>query len=202
MQTTEASEQITKSIEEPEVEMYELPELQEEIMNRSGLDITLAEEDIFPNDTMASTYIKSKEGFSFTPFWDQNHWTWGYGTAAPYGGNKDEPPPPYLTITRKDAQEELIDYMETEVLNKLKAFNEKHNYNWADNQIDALTSFMFNGKPHWLSQVTDNGTRTNEEIAEAMLLYHNITIDGKLVPSKGLITRREEEVAMFLGNRE
>jgi GH24 family phage-related lysozyme (muramidase) len=187
VQTTEVPEQIT-------------PELQEEIMNRSGLDITLAEEDIFPNDTMASTYIKSKEGFLSTPEWDVNHWTWGYGTAAPHDGGRNEPPPSDLTITRDEAQEELINYMGTEVLNKLKAFEEKHNYTWNNNQIAALTSFMFNGKPHWLRQVTDNGTRTNEKIAEAMLLYHNVDDgSGKLVPSQGLITRREEEVTMFLG---
>ena len=180
MQTTEVPEQTTLS----------------------GLDITLAEEDIFPNDTIASTYIKSKEGFLSTPEWDVNHWTWGYGTAAPYGGNKDDPPPPYLTITRKDAQEELINYMETEVLDKIEKFQEEfpRYKNWADNQIDGLTSFLYNGKPNWLRQVTANGTRTNAEIAEAMLLYHNVDDgSGKLVPSEGLIRRREEEVVIFLG---
>ena len=180
MQTTEVPEQTTLS----------------------GLDITLAEEDIFPNDTIASTYIKSKEGFLSTPEWDVNHWTWGYGTAAPYGGNKDDPPPPYLTITRKDAQEELINYMETEVLDKIEKFREEfpRYKNWADNQIDGLTSFLYNGKPNWLRQVTANGTRTDEEIAEAMLLYHNVTIDGKLVPARGLIKRRKEEHDIFVGS--
>ena len=168
----------------------------------SGLDITLKKEDEFENDTLASRFIKSKEGFLPTPKWDVNHWTWGYGTAAPYGGNKDEPPPPYLTITRKDAQEELINYMKTEVLDNIEKFQEEfpRYKNWTDNQIDGLTSFMYNGKPNWLRQVTDNGTRTNEEIAEAMLLYHNVTIDGKLVPARGLIKRRKEEHDIFVGS--
>ena len=169
-------------------------------MTPSGLDITLADEDIFPNDTLASTFIKGKESYSETPYWDVDHWTWGYGTAAPHDGGKDEPPPTDLTITREKAQEELINYMETEVLNKLKAFEEKHNYTWTDNQIAALTSFMYNGKPHWLRQVTASGTRTDEEIAEAMLLYHNVDDgSGNLVPSTGLIKRRQEEHNIFVG---
>tara|TARA_R110002110_G_scaffold88655_3_gene230985 strand:- start:167 stop:685 length:519 start_codon:yes stop_codon:yes gene_type:complete len=170
-------------------------------MPLSGLDITLAEEDKFDNDTLASTYIKSKEGFLPTPKWDVNHWTWGYGTAAPYSGGKDSPPPSELTITREEAQEELIGYVETEVVNKLKDFEEKHSYNWTDNQIAALTSFMYNGKPHWLRQLTANGTRSNEEIAEAMLLYHNVDDGfGNLVPSTGLIKRRQEEHNIFTGS--
>ena len=77
------------------------------------------------NGELVKEAIVYKEGFLSTPEWDVNHWTWGYGTAAPYGGNKDEPPPPYLTITRKDAQEELINYMETEVLDKIEKFQEE-----------------------------------------------------------------------------
>ena len=166
----------------------------------SGLDITLAERDRFEDDTQASVYIKSKEGFLSRPKWDVNHWTWGYGTEAPHDGERDERPPWNLIITREEAQEELINYMETEVLNKLKTFAEKHNYNWTENQIDGLTSFIYNGKPNWLRQVTADGTRTNEEIAEAMLLYHNITDkDGNLIPVRSLIERRKEEVAIFLG---
>ena len=179
------------------VDTYE----EEEDMPLSGLDITLAEEDKFDSDTLASTFIKSKEGFLPTPEWDVNHWTWGYGTAAPHSGGQNSPPPSDLTITREEAQEELIGYVETEVVNKLKDFEEKHNYNWTDNQIAALTSFMYNGKPHWLRQLTANGTRSNEEIAEAMLLYHNVDDgSGNLVPSHGLIERRKEEHNIFTGS--
>jgi len=173
-----------------------------EDMTPSGLDITLEEEDIFPNDTLASTYIKSKEDFYSAPYWDVDHWTWGYGTAAPHDGGKDEPPPTDLTITKEEAQEELMGYIETEVLNKIENFQEefpRYN-NWTDNQIDGLTAFLYNGKPNWLKQVTANGTRTDEEIAEAMLLYHKVddgTETGNLIPLAGLIKRREEEVAMF-----
>ena len=86
-------------------------------------------------------------------------------------------------------------------MNKLKDFEEKHSYNWTDNQIAALTSFMYNGKPHWLRQLTANGTRSNEEIAEAMLLYHNVDDGfGNLVPSTGLIKRRQEEHNIFTGS--
>ena len=171
---------------------------EEETMTASGLDITLAEEDKFDSDTLASTFIKSKEGFLPTPEWDVNHWTWGYGTAAPHDGGKDSPPPPELTITRVEAQEELIGYVKTEAVYKLKDFEEKYNYNWTDNQIAAITSFMYNGKPRWLRQLTADGTRSNAEIAEAMLLYHNVDDgSGNLVPSPGLIKRRQEEANIF-----
>lgn len=171
-------------------------------MTPSGLDITLADEDIFPNDTLASTFIKGKESYSETPYWDVDHWTWGYGTAAPHDGGKDEPPPTDLTITREEAQEELMGYIETEVLDKIENFQKefpRYN-NWTNKQIDGLTSFLFNGRPNWLRQVTANGTRTDEEIAEAMLLYHNVNDgSGNLVPSTGLIKRRQEEYTIFVG---
>ena len=40
-----------------------------EDMSLSGLDITLAEEDKFENDTLITVAIKSKEGFLKTPKW-------------------------------------------------------------------------------------------------------------------------------------
>jgi len=165
-------------------------------MTPSGLDITLAEEDIFENDTLASTYIKGKEGYSETPYWDVNHWTWGYGTTAPHSGGQDTPPPSELTITREEAQEELLDYMQKEVFNKLMPFDEEHNYNFTESEIAALTSFMFNLGPGSLNQVTANGTRSKEEIANKMLEY----INSAGVPKQGLINRRKEEYDIFTGS--
>jgi len=175
-------------------------ETEGEDMTPSGLDITLAEEDIFENDTLASTYIKGKEGYSETPYWDVNHWTWGYGTEAPLPKDRNAEVPTDLNITREKANEELHGYLDREIINKLNDYSERHNYNWSNTQKEGLTSFLYNlgyGKIH---QLTDNGTRTNEEIAEAMLLYHNVDDgSGKLVPSEGLIRRREEEYTIFVG---
>ena len=188
VQTTETSEQTTPTPTEGED------------MTPSGLDITLAEEDIFENDTLASTYIKGKEGYSETPYWDVNHWTWGYGTEAPLPKDRNAEVPTDLNITREKANEELHGYLDREIINKLNDYSERHNYNWSNTQKEGLTSFLYNlgyGKIH---QLTDNGTRTNEEIAEAMLLYHNVDDgSGKLVPSEGLIRRREEEYTIFVG---
>lgn len=33
--------------------------------------------------------IKNEEGFSVQPFWDNKQWTWGYGTQAPGGTDRD-----------------------------------------------------------------------------------------------------------------
>jgi len=164
-------------------------------MTPSGLDITLKEEDIFSDDTKASTYIKSKEGFRETPYWDNNHWTWGYGTTAPHSGGPDEPPPSDLTITRTEAQGELLAYMQKEVFDRLKPFDEEHGYNFTDSEVAALTSFMFNLGPGSLNQVTANGTRSKEEIANKMLEY----INSAGQPSQGLINRRQEEHDLFTG---
>ena len=84
-QVAEVSEQITESITNPTLERFESEEpyvQQEEDMSLSGLDITLAEEDKFENDTLITVAIKSKEGFLRTPKWDNAQWTWGYGTEA------------------------------------------------------------------------------------------------------------------------
>mgnify|MGYP003463185698 CR=1 FL=1 len=64
---------------------------------------------------------------------------------------------------------------------------------WNNTQIDALTSFIYNGGTGWLDEVTHNNTRTDEVIAQKMLEYNNA--DGK--PSKGLTARRQAESAWF-----
>ena len=153
------------------------------------------EELTFPSDTPATLVIKRYEDFRAKPYWDVNHWTWGFGTNANIEGGKDAVIPRTKRISLEDAQEEFLAHIQTEITDKLESFQEKHDYDWNDNQKAALTSFMYNLGSGSLNQVTSEGTRSNREIAQAMLLYYNS--GGKRI--KGLVERREDEVELFRG---
>jgi GH24 family phage-related lysozyme (muramidase) len=157
---------------------------------------------MFEDDTKASILIKKNEGFLSTPKWDNKQWTWGYGTKAPYGGKPNEAPPlPYLTITRKDAQKELMNYLDKEIVSKLNNYSERHNYNWNNNQKEALTSFLYNLGYSTINQLTDNGTRSNEEIIKKIPEYNKERNKaGELVVNEGLTNRRIEERNYFRGD--
>ena len=167
-------------------------------MSLSGLDITLAEEDKFENDTLITVAIKSKEGFLRTPEWDNAQWTWGYGTEAPLPKDRNAEVPTDLTITREQAQEELLGYLDREIINKLNTYSERNNYNWNDTQKEGLTSFLYNLGFGALNQLTANGTRTDEEIVEKMLEYNKAPNKaGELEVVEGLTKRRIEESNYF-----
>lgn len=51
----------------------------------------------------AAAFIKTKEGFSPTPYWDHAQYTWGYGTKAPG---------PIGSIGESQAEQELIGYLQ------------------------------------------------------------------------------------------
>lgn len=107
-------------------------------------------------------------------------WTIGYG----HTGNVQ----PGQTITQTHAEallrEDLISY-------ELKVSKYSTQYNWNQNEFDALVSFAYNiGN---IDQLTDRGTRSKAVIAE-ILLYNKA--GGKAL--KGLIRRREDERALFL----
>ena len=71
-------------------------------------------------------------------------------------------------------------------------------YTWNANQIAALTSFRFNLGT--IGELTQNGTRTNEEIA-AMIPAYDKAYDEKTKIKKtlpGLTKRRKAEQELFL----
>lgn len=65
-------------------------------------------------------------------------------------------------------------------------------YHWNENQYSALVSFCFNVGN--IDQLTANGTRSNAQIAKAMLLY--VKSGSNTLP--GLVRRREAEQKLFL----
>ena len=84
--------------------------------------------------------------------------------------------------------EELEDFQ-----HYVENYSKKVGYYWNKNQIEALTSFVFNLGKGRLNQLTADGTRSNETIANRMLLYRRA--GGKIL--RGLEIRRREESAHF-----
>lgn len=136
----------------------------------------------------ALNLIKKWEGCRLTAYKDEGGvWTIGWGhTAGVYEGQ---------TITQEVADAMLAEDVAA-YNNAVKAYDPK--YHWTANEEDALTSFAYNLGTGSISQVTANGTRSKEVIAQKMLLYVNV--NGK--PSDGLKNRRRDEVNLFLSGGE
>ena len=107
-------------------------------------------------------------------------WTIGFGHTA---GVKEG-----MKISQ--AQAELF------LLEDLKKYEDRVNkydpkYRWTQNEFDALVSFCYNVGN--IDQLTANGTRSRQIIAEKMLLYNKG--GGKVL--NGLVRRRKVEHALF-----
>ena len=110
-------------------------------------------------------FVKEREGFRGRAYKDAvGVWTIGYGsTHGVQPGDR---------ITKEGAEELLLhelkgfkDYVEN--------YSKKVGYYWNPRQVDALTSFIFNLGKGRLNQLTQDGTRPNEVIADKMKLYFN-----------------------------
>jgi GH24 family phage-related lysozyme (muramidase) len=134
-------------------------------------------------------FIARKEGFSSQPYWDVRQWSIGHGS---YAGSTDRANPPNISVNREQARAMLIEQMQPFVANVNKYDTR---YNWTPNERDALTSFAYNIGS--IDQLTANGTRTKAEIAQKMLEYNKA--GGQVLD--GLVDRRREEQAIFLGGR-
>lgn len=127
--------------------------------------------------------IKTFEGLrlsSYKALSTEKYYTIGYGH---YGSDvrKD------MTITESQAEELLkkdVEKFEDKV-------NKYSNYNFNQNQFDALVSFAYNiGN---IDQLTAKGTRTIEQISSHISLY--VKAGGKTLA--GLVKRREKEKELF-----
>lgn len=94
-----------------------------------------------------------------------------------------------MSITQEQALELLKDDL-AKAEQQVNKYDAK--YNWNQNEFDALVSFAFNTGN--INQLTANGTRSKEVIAEKILLYNKA--DKKEL--EGLTTRRKAEQALFL----
>lgn len=131
--------------------------------------------------------IKSFEGFraqSYKCLATENYFTIGYGH---YGSDVRLG----QVITQREA-EELLKADLAWVENKVNKYY--YDYEWTQNEFDSLCSFCYNiGN---IDQLTDNGRRSKEVIAEKMLLYVNS--GGHRI--EGLVRRRKNEHDLFLSD--
>ena len=128
--------------------------------------------------------IKKFEGVHYEAYKataSEKYYTIGYG----HYGITD----PNLKITENEAINFLYDDV-SQAENAVNKYMDKYNFN--QNEFDALVSFAFNiGN---INQLTENGTRSREAIANKMLEYCK---SGRKV-LKGLQTRRKTEHDLFL----
>ena len=130
-------------------------------------------------------YIKTKEGFRDTVYDDVGGVpTIGYGRT----GGSFEP-------TTMEAEDAWLKQRVDSDREYVKNYANKHGYDWSPAQIDALTSFTYNLGKGGLNQLTQGGQRDNALIGQKILEYNKA--GGETQP--GLVTRRQEESAMFTG---
>ena len=141
------------------------------------------------SDTSLTDMVKQFEGFSATPYKDSaGILTIGYGQT----GNID----PTDTVSEEQASAMLEARLEKE-RTAVKNYGKSIGRDWNENQINALASFRYNLGGERLKQLTKNGERTDEEIAEMMLKYNKANVKGTLTPLAGLTKRRTQEAALF-----
>lgn len=132
--------------------------------------------------------IKEFEGFvghAYKPVKAEPYYTIGYGHYDKSVKSTD-------TITRTQAEQLLK--------SDLKVYEAKVNifddtYKWTQNEFDALVSFCYNVGS--IVQLTQNGTRSKSQIANAMTRYVK-DVSGNTL--QGLVRRREAEKKLFLKN--
>ena len=112
-------------------------------------------------------FVKEKEGFRSKPYLDAvGVPTIGYG-ATYYADSKkvtlNDP-----SISEDKATRLLEDHLQDFISYVLKK-NKDWGYDWNENQVEALVSFVFNLGKSRLRQLTASGSRSNEVIAKKML---------------------------------
>lgn len=115
----------------------------------------------------------------------EKYFTIGYGHYGPdvYSG---------MRITEEEAQAYLVDDVESFEKN-VNDINEKYDYNFNQNQFDALISFTYNCGNGNLLKLCDYGKRSISEISEKIVLYNKSA--GKTL--NGLVNRRKAEKELF-----
>ena len=108
-------------------------------------------------------------------------WTIGYGHTSGVAAGQ--------VITQEKADAFLVSDVE-KFEGRVNKYYET--YKWSQNEFDALVSFAFNIGS--IDQLTANGKRSREVIAEKMVQYNKA--GGKVLT--GLTRRRQEEKKLFL----
>ena len=142
----------------------------------------LPEGESFTKDKLLE-FIRDRESFSAKAYKDGDKYSIGYGTQASS---------PTEVISKKEAEQRLVkevDYHEKIV----RKFAKDNGYDWNESQVNSLTDFHYNTKVKNWEELTGNGKRTNDEIAQKMLEYN--TVDGK--HNQGIQNRRWQNHLAF-----
>lgn len=129
-----------------------------------------------------ANFVKSKEGFYGSSYWDYKQHTVGYGTKAKFAGE---------TITKEEAESRLrleLDQAATQTNSLLQ----RKGINLTQSQKESLMSFTYNGGVGMTQSLLDGGGGRNDwaSISEGMKLYNKA--GGKELA--GLTNRRNDEI--------
>lgn len=140
------------------------------------------------------SFIKYKEGYYKNPYWDVKQWSVGYGS---YAGSRDKSNKPSITLTKSQADAKLREEVKSHI-STLNSINNDLDYNFNQNEFDALVSFSYNlGQGNLKLLLVKNGKRDRDTIGQKILEYDNVD-DPKY--KKGIEIRRGEELDIFLGD--
>lgn len=139
--------------------------------------------------SVLSKFIPSVEGFSASPVWDYNQWSWGYGTPAgndPYNRNVK----PTGTITRAKAFDEMMKVIDENYSYLKPMLSRKLN----GNQLASFLSFAYNTGPGNADNLIPNINSGNDTALFTQMRKY-ILAGG--VRNDGLVNRREKEIKLW-----
>lgn len=126
-------------------------------------------------------FLEKWEGFSPSPYWDTNRWSWGYGTQAPGATG---------TITRDEAFTELKDHAASDK-QYLQSIISR---NLTPNQWAALLSFSYNTGQGNADNLADNINSGNDA---ALATQWSKYIYAGGVVNDTLVKRRAAELQLW-----
>lgn len=127
--------------------------------------------------TILGSFLAQWEGFSATPYWDVNRYSWGYGTPAPGATG---------TITRAQALIDAMQHIAADRNYLLPMINRKLNaWQWA-----ALLSFSYNLGAGNADNLIDNINSGDDQALRTQWLKYN-KADG--IYNSDLAARRQAE---------
>lgn len=138
-------------------------------------------------------YIKGWEKFRNKAYLDQAKiWTIGYGTIRYFDGSPIGSGD-VISISRATS------YLIAECEGIVMKLNIMLKHEWGQNEFDAMVSLAYNiGTQGFRSSTLLRRLNTDDEIFENYFTrWNKVTIDGKLVPSRGLTRRRKCEWKLF-----
>lgn len=134
--------------------------------------------------------VKKFEGCRLTAYRDEvGVWTIGYGITNSDKSITGTTIKRGLKISKETAEKWLEESLNKKYLPLVLKYDE---YNWNQNELDALVSFAYNIGS--ITQLTAKGTRSKKTIAAKLLEYNKA--GGKVY--RGLTRRRKAEQKLFI----